>query len=106
MTRPRTPSPRTVRALPAPYQRPAQPPLPPGRHQGMGRTGDRILRDSQARGKKAELIIGRFAADPRPIACGSQTLHQHEPLAQGALQGRGQALKAGQEACRGKRATR
>jgi hypothetical protein len=46
----------------------------------MGRTGDGILRDSQAWGEEAELIIGGFGADPRSTSGRIEALHQHQPL--------------------------
>jgi len=62
----------------------------------VGRTGDRILRDSQAGGEEAELIISRFAADLRPTCRWIEALHQHQALPQRPLQGRGETLHGGE----------
>ena len=62
----------------------------------MGRTGDRVLRDSQAWGEETELIIRRLAADPRPSCRGIKALHQHQALPKRPLQGRGEAVHGGE----------
>ena len=82
--------------MPAPHEGTSQLLLPPGRHQGVGRSSDRILRDSQAGGKEAELIIRRFVADPRPTSSGIEALHQHQALPQWPLQGKGETVHGGE----------
>ncbi len=64
--------------------------LPPSGYQGMGRTGDRILRNPQARSKKAEAVV-RLSLQilkPRRLLAGpadgaaltlqAGRLHQHQ----------------------------
>jgi hypothetical protein len=58
----------------------------------MGRTGDGVLRDSQAWSEEAELIIRGFGADPRPTSGGIEALHQHQPLPQWPLQVRSETV--------------
>ena len=66
----------------------------------MGRSGDGIFRDSQARRKEPQLIIRIFAANLRHTRPGLQRLHQHQAPAQGGLQSVGQAGHRSQRGCR------